>query len=97
MAIFLFFSTVLLTSWSKHYGPGNSRTEKVFDLIEEALVMTICIMDSGVQKKLFVSTFNCHTAYVRMCRSISLYVFGKSVRFQQNGHRLLNEMICIYV
>ena len=45
----------------------SSKTEKVFDLIEEALVATMHIMDSGVQKKLFVSTFNCHTDYVRMC------------------------------
>ena len=65
--IFIFFNSVADKLVQALWALGNSRTEKVFDFIEEALVMTICIMDSGVQKKLFVSTFNCHTAYVRMC------------------------------
>ena len=65
--IFIFFNNVADKLVQALWALGNSRTEKVFDFIEEALVMTIRIMDSGVQKKLFVSTFNCHTAYVRMC------------------------------
>ena len=68
MAIFfIFFNSVAEKLVQAFWSLESSKTEKVFDLIEEALVATMHIMDSGVQKKLFVSTFNCHTDYVRMC------------------------------
>ena len=51
MAIFLFFfNSVAEKLVQALWALGSSRTEKVFDLIEEVLVATMHIMDSDVQK-----------------------------------------------
>ena len=50
----MFFNSVAEKLVQALWALKSSKTEKVFDLIEEALVATMHIMDSGVQKKSFL-------------------------------------------